>query len=191
MTDLTPFADKRDALRARIDAAERRNADRTLADQAREAADAAMDYTRANPAKVIGGAVLVGLVIGLLTRPGRQVASNAARSTAGAISGAAASTSRTAKRLTSGRRPSLVGRTLGDAIAGYAATFIAEMRHAAHEGKERADELGEVASKRSKRLASDTADAASSAADSTRALARKTADAASDLVRDLARKTRG
>ena len=55
MTELTPIsaADSRDALRARIEAAERRNADRTIADQAREAATAAVDYTRANPLTVI------------------------------------------------------------------------------------------------------------------------------------------
>mgnify|MGYP001101366086 CR=1 FL=1 len=55
MTDLSPFSadGKRDALRARIEAAERRNAERTVAVQAREAASAAVDYTRAHPLTVL------------------------------------------------------------------------------------------------------------------------------------------
>ena len=67
MNDAAPLAPAtaRDALRARIEAAERRNAERSLTDQARDAADAAIDYTRAHPLTVIGGALAFGLVIGI------------------------------------------------------------------------------------------------------------------------------
>ena len=41
--------------------------------QRSEAAGAAVDYTRAHPLTVIGGALALGLAIGLLTRPGRAV----------------------------------------------------------------------------------------------------------------------
>lgn len=190
MNDLSPLAGKRDALRARIEAAERRNADRTLADQAKAAADAAIDYTRENPVKVIGGAVALGVVIGLMTRSGRQAASKAARGTAHAISGVASSTTASARNLTS-TSPSRTGRMVSDAVVAYALKILDEVMDAAREGKERAEDLGESTGKKAKRLAASTADAAETAADNTRALARKTADAAADMVRDLARKTRG
>ena len=88
-TDTTTDDLKRDALRQKIEASERRIAERTLGEQAKEAVDAAVDYTRANPLTVIAGAVAVGLAIGLMTKPGQRVASKAATSASTAASGAA------------------------------------------------------------------------------------------------------
>jgi hypothetical protein len=116
MTDqprsLVPAA--RDSLRARIEAAERRNAERSIADQARAAANAAVDYTRAHPLTVIGGALALGLAIGLLTRPGRQLAGRVAHSTGDAVSGAASSASNGVKRLAASGG-SRIGTLLGEA----------------------------------------------------------------------------
>ena len=182
MTEPTPISPtgSRDALRARIEAAERRNADRTLADQAREAAAAAVDYTRANPLTVIGGALAAGLIIGLLTRPGRRVASRVAHSTADAISGAASSASSGVKNVAS-RGGSRFGQM----------TLIDEVLETARAGQERAEELSDAAGVKAKKITARTTDAAGSAAHSTRALARKTRAAAADIVRDLGRKTKG
>ncbi len=190
MTDQSPATEKRDSLRARIEAAERRNSERSLADQARTAANAAVDYTRANPLTVIGGALAAGLVIGLLTRPGRRVAGKALHSTADAISGAASSASSGVKNITS-RGGSQLGRMIGQAAVTYAMTLIDDMVETARAGQERAGELGEAAGTQAKRLTSNASDAAGSAADNTRALARKTRDAALDAVRDLRSKTKG
>jgi len=66
--------DKRDELRAKIEASERRIQERTMADDARDAAVAARDYTRAHPLTVIGGAIGIGILIGLATPPGRRAA---------------------------------------------------------------------------------------------------------------------
>lgn len=66
--------EKRDQLRARIEAGERRVEERTLADQAREAADNAIDFAKAHPIATVAGAVAVGLVIGAMTKPGRRLA---------------------------------------------------------------------------------------------------------------------
>jgi ElaB/YqjD/DUF883 family membrane-anchored ribosome-binding protein len=191
MTEPTPIsaADSRDALRARIEAAERRNADRTLADQAREAATAAVDYTRANPLTVIGGALAVGLLVGLFTRPGRRVASKVAHSASDAISGAASS-ARSGVGSVAARGGSQLGRMVGEAVVGYAMTMIDEMLETARAGQERAEEIGDAAGAQAKRITARTSEAAGSAADSTRALARKTADAAAGVVRDLGRKTK-
>ncbi len=91
--NLTPSLEdaKRDALRARIEAGERRIAERTLVDDARDAAQAAADYTRANPGKVVAGALVLGLIIGLLTPPGRRAAARAAARVSDGASKAASS----------------------------------------------------------------------------------------------------
>lgn len=192
MTDQSPLptSEKRDALRARIEAAERRNADRSMADQARNAASAAVEYTRANPLTVIGGALAVGLAIGLLTRPGRRVAGKALHNAGDAISGAASSASSGVKSLTK-RGGSQLGRMIGQAAVTYAMTMIDEVLETARTGQERAGELGEAAGSQAKRLTANASDAAGSAADNTRALARKTRDAAIGAVRELRRQTKG
>jgi len=188
MTDLVPI-DKRDALRARIEAAERRNAERTLADQAREAADAAADYTRAHPLTVIGGAVALGLVIGLLTRPGRRFASEAYHSASDAISDVASTASSSVKRVTR-RRGSPLGERIGEAVMGYVMAAIDELLEAARTGQERAADLGEAAGTQARKLSAEASGAAGAAADSTRDIVRKTADVAAGVVRDIRRKTK-
>ena len=184
-----PGTDQRDSLRARIEAAERRNAKKSLADQARAAADAAIDYTRANPLTVIGGAVAFGLVIGLLSRPGRRVAGRALHSAGDAISGAASSATSGVKSITA-RGSSRLGALIGEAAVAYAMTVIDEVLDAAKDGKARAGDLGEAAGKQARKLTADATDAAGAAADSTRTLARKTRDAALGVVRDIRRQTK-
>lgn len=184
-----PANDQRDSLRARIEAAERRNAEKTLADQARAAADAAIDYTRANPLTVIGGAVAFGLVIGLLSRPGRRVAGRALHSAGDAISGAASSATSGVKSITA-RGGSRLGAMIGEAAMAYAMTVIEQVLDTAKEGKARAEDMGEAAGKQAKKLTADASDRAGSAADSTRTLARKTRDAALGVVRDIRRQAK-
>lgn len=184
-----PVTDKRDALRAKIEAAERRNAERTLADQAREAAASAVDYTRANPLTVIGGAVAAGLVIGLLTRPGRRAAGQAFHSASDAISGAASSAKASVSGATS-RQGSRIGHIITETAMTYLMTAIDELLETARAGQDKAAELGDAAGSQAKKLSANASGAAGSAADSTRALARKTADVAVGVVRDLRRKTK-
>lgn len=185
-----PANDQRDALRARIEASERRNAERTLADQARAAADSAIDYTRAHPLTVIGGAVAAGLVIGLLTRPGRRVAGRAIHGASEAISGAASTASSGVKSVTS-RRGSRFGTMLGEAVIPYVMAFMDEVAETARAGQERAEELGDAAGAKARKLSAEAGEVAGSTADNTRALARKTRDAALGVVRDIRRQTGG
>lgn len=184
MTTPTPVAttDARDALRTRIESAERRNAERTLADQARDAASTAADYTRANPLTVIGGAVVAGVIIGLLTRPGRQVAGRAIHSASDAISSAGSNAKNFAKRRTG------MGQSIGDVVVAYGMTMMDEIMDAARAGQDRAEELGDVAGTKAKKLSASASDAADSAASSTRAMARKTRAVAADAFSDLKRK---
>ncbi|WP_379921510.1 hypothetical protein [Erythrobacter sp. R86502] len=186
MTTTIPEAntDSRDALRARIESSERRNAERTLADQARDAATSAADYTRANPLTVIGGALATGLVIGLLTRPGRRVAGRAFHNASDAISNAG----NTVKNAATGSRSGF-GRSFGDTVLAYATTMIDEVMDAARTGQDRVSDLGDTAATQAKRFGSNASYAAESAKDSTRSLARNTQTAAADAFRDLKRKT--
>lgn len=186
----SPTDDKRDSLRARIEAAERRNADRTLADNARQAAQAAADYTRANPLIVIGGAVAVGLAIGLLTRPGRQVARRAASSATSAVSGAASSAASGVKGMTASGG-SRLGRMLGDAAVAYVLTLIDEALDSARTGQDRAADLGDAAEAQARKLKAGATQMAGKTAENSRALARKTRATAGRVVDDLKRKAKG
>ncbi|HSJ79045.1 MAG TPA: hypothetical protein VK913_09975 [Erythrobacter sp.] len=154
MTDqaLTSVDSKRDSLRARIEAAERRNADRSLADKALEVADAAVDYTKAHPLTVIGGAVATGLVIGLLTRPGRQVARRVVGGASGAVSGAASTASSGVKGIAS-RGRSRISTMLGQAAVSYLITLIDDAVEAARAGQDRAGELSDAAGSQVRDLA--------------------------------------
>lgn len=192
MTDLSPFdADgKRDALRARIEAAERRNAERTLAVQAREAASAAVDYTRANPLTVIGGALALGLAIGLLTRPGRQLAQRVATGAGEAVSGARSSAASGVKRVAV-RSGSQLGTLIGEAVMSYVMTMIDDALDTARSGQERAADLGDAAGAKARKLSAGAADAAEAATARTKDLAREARSAAGRLAKDLKRKTKG
>lgn len=81
-------AEKREALRGKIEAGERRNAERSFADQAKAAADGAIDYIKANPLKAVAGVAVGALLIGAMTRPGRR-AGRKAGAKASALAGVA------------------------------------------------------------------------------------------------------
>lgn len=175
MTDPAPLAPAtaRDSLRARIEAAERRNAERSLADQARAAADAAVDYTRAHPLTVIGGALAVGLLLGLATRPGRRVAGRAVGAVSAAASGVAVSAASGVKGVTA-RGGSKVATLLGEAAMAYAMKLLDELLQGASDGQDKIEELGDGAAKSLK-----------TARETTRKAARKTQDRASRAVREV------
>ena len=80
-TNVTPISadsqltdqEKRDQLRARIEAGERRNEERSLMDQAKDVADSAVEFAKKHPVATVAGAVAVGLAIGAMTRRGREL----------------------------------------------------------------------------------------------------------------------
>lgn len=80
-TNVTPISadskltdqEKRDQLRARIEAGEQRNEERSLMDQAKDVADNAVDFAKRHPVATIAGAITIGLVIGAMTRRGRDL----------------------------------------------------------------------------------------------------------------------
>lgn len=87
MTDQTKVAqhpattdqEKRRQLREKIEAGEKRNAERSLANYAKDAADTATGFVKRHPLATIAGGITLGLVIGALTRPGRRLTSRVGR----------------------------------------------------------------------------------------------------------------
>lgn len=187
--DLTTEDDKRDALRVKIEASERRIAERTFADQAREAADAALDYTKANPLKVVGGAIAVGLVIGLMTNPGRRVARNAATSAANMVGGAASGAAKTVGTAAQ-NRTSKFASLVADAVVAYGIKLIDEAMDGARAGQDKLEDIGDSASAKARELRRDVGYVAGSAADKTRAATRRTRRRAERAVRDLTERVR-
>lgn len=181
---------QRDALRARIEAAERRNSERSLADNAREATDAAVQYTRAHPLTVIGGALALGLAIGLMTRPGRRLARNVVGSASDAVSGATSNATSGVKSVAA-RGGTALGSMFGEAAMAYVMTLIDDAVETARGGQDRAEDLGDAAGAQARKLGASAMQAADTAAESSRSLARKTRKAAGRVVADLARKTKG
>lgn len=187
--DLTTEDDKRDALRVKIEASERRIAERTFADQAREAADAALDYTKANPLKVVGGAIAVGLVLGLMTNSGRRVARNAATSAANMVGGAASGAARTVGTAAQ-NRTSKFASLVADAVVAYGIKLIDEAMDGARAGQDKLEDIGDSASAKARELRRDVGYVAGSAADKTRTATRRTRRRAERAVRDLTERVR-
>lgn len=180
----TPHDTQRDALRMKIEAAERRIAERTLADQAQEAAQATTEYVKANPLKVVGGAIAVGLLIGLMTKPGRRAATSAATTAASSVSnaasGAAKGVSNAAKK-----RSSHFGSLVADAVIAYGIRLIDEALDTAQKGQDKLEDVGDAAGATARDLRRDASYIAASAADKGRTATRRTRRRAERVVRDL------
>lgn len=180
----TTGAAKRDELRTKIEASERRVAERTLADQAQEAAGAATEFVKQNPLAVLGGAIAAGLLIGAMTKPGRRAAKSAATGAAsavgGAASGAAKGVSNAAKK-----RGSVFGSLVADAIIAYGIKLIDDAMDGARTGKNTVEDIGDSATAKARELRREAGYFAGSAADKTLAVTRKTRRRAERAVRDL------
>lgn len=189
MNDNLSHADetRRDALRAKIEASERRIEQRTLAKRAREAADAATGYAREHPLTVLAGAVLIGLLIGAMTRPGRRAVGRIASGAAASVGGAAGAFGSAASDVGSAAtgRVARIGTTLADAIVAYAAGLLEEVIATARAGQDRIEDLSDESGTRVRRIKRDAAHFTAAAADDTRALARRTRRKAARAVRDL------
>ncbi|MDJ0641364.1 MAG: hypothetical protein QNJ15_00970 [Erythrobacter sp.] len=185
MTDNAPTpAGKRDELRAKIEASERRIAERSVADQAKETAGAATTYVKENPFTVLGGAIALGLVVGMLTRPGRRAARNAATGAAGAVSGAATGAARSVGNAAKARG-SAFGTLLADALVAYGIKLIDDALDSARTGREKLEDLSDDAAAKSREMRRDADYLAGTAADKTKTMARRTRRKAERAVRDL------
>lgn len=178
------ISDRRDELRAKIEASERRIAERTLADQASEVAGAATRYVKQNPLTVLSTAIALGIVIGALTKPGRKAARNAASGAANAVSGAASGAAKTVGSAAK-KRGSAFGTLLADAMVAYGIKLIDDALDGARMGREKLEDLSDDASAKARELRRDAGYVAGSAADKSRAITKRTRRRAERAVRDL------
>lgn len=179
---------QRDALRAKIEASERRIAERSFADEAREAAGAAGDFVKANPLAVLGSAIALGLLIGALTKPGRRAVGTAAAGTIGAVNARTGrSTSGTVKRAgkKAKKRTEAASDRLADAVVAYGVKLIDEVLDGAQAGQDMFEDFGDSAARRSRKARRTAQYRAGLAADSTRAATLRTRRRTKRAVRDL------
>lgn len=113
-------AEKREALRGKIAAGERRNSERSFADQAKAAADGALDYVKANPIKSVAAVTIGALLIGAMTRPGRRAARDA------------------------GEKASAFASVATEAALAYGLGLLDAASGAASKGRDKLAELGET-----------------------------------------------
>ncbi|MGB3470120.1 MAG: hypothetical protein WBA51_04790 [Erythrobacter sp.] len=180
-----PVVSQRDELRAKIEASERRIAQRTLADDARDAAGAATEYAKKNPLTVVGGAIAVGLIIGLMTKPGRRAAKSAATGAASAVGGAATGAAKTVSTAAK-TRGSAFGAVVADGLVAYGIKVIDDALDRARAGKDKLEDLGDAAGAKAREAKRDAEYLAGTAADKTRTVTRRTRRRATRAVRDLA-----
>lgn len=148
---------KRQQLRAKIEAGEQRNAERTLADQAKDAADTALEFTKKHPFAVVGGAIAVGLAIGAMTRPGRRL----------------------------GRRGGVLAGLALDAALAYGARAMDGASNAAQLAGDRIEDFGDSAATAARGLRRDAAYKLDVAGDAVRASSRKAARTGSRTARAI------
>jgi len=180
-----PVTDKRDELRAKIEASERRIAERTLADDARDAASAATEYAKKNPLTVVGGAIAVGLIVGLMTKPGRRAAKSAATGTVSAVGGAATGAAKTVSTAAK-KRGSAFSTLIADGLVAYGIKLIDDALDGARAGQDKLEDLGDAAGAKARGAKRDAEYLAGTAADKTRNVTRRTRRRATRAVRDLA-----
>ena len=155
----SPLTDeqKREQLRARIEAGEERNEQRTLADQAKDAADTALAFTKKHPLAVVGGVLVAGLAIGAMTRPGRRI----------------------------GRRGGVLAGLAADAALAYGARMIDGAVDAGHYAANRFEDLGDSAATTARGLRRDASYQLDVAGDALRSSGRKASRKSSRAYRSL------
>nr|WP_298927674.1 hypothetical protein [uncultured Erythrobacter sp.] len=182
-TKIVPV-DKRDTLRAKIEASERRIAERTVADQAKEVAGAATTYVKENPLKVLGGAIAAGIVIGAMTSPGRRAAYGAATGAAKAVNGAASGAAKTVTTAAKSRGTAF-GTLLADAVVAYGVKLIDDALDTAKAGKDKVEDISDTASAKAREVRRDADYFAGNVVDKGRTVTRRTRRRAERTVRDI------
>ncbi len=157
----TTDEDKRRQLRDKIAAGEQRNAERTFADQARDAAEAATGFVKRHPLATIAGGITLGLIIGALTRPGRRLTSRV------------------------GRRSGALAALAADAALAYGLRMLDGANDLARTAGDRFEDLGDSVGTQARGLRRDAAYRADIASDALGSVKRSTARKGSRLVRDL------
>ncbi|GGD92372.1 hypothetical protein GCM10011515_10110 [Tsuneonella deserti] len=115
--------DKRDELKSKVDAAQKRNQQRTLGDYAREAGEGASSFVKERPLTTILGGVAVGVLIAsLVPGPGRRLRKKATK------------------------RGAALAAVIADLAVTYGSRAMENAGDAARSGQSRLSDLGETLS---------------------------------------------
>lgn len=155
--------EKRDELRERIEAAERRNEERSLADYARDATDTATEFVKDHPLVAVAGVAAIGLAIGAMTRPGRRYAREA------------------------GARTSAFATYISELGLAYASGLLDTAGDAALAGRDKLEDLGDAVGDSSRSLRRAAAHRAGDTSDAARRLKRDLGKKTSRSFRGLRR----
>lgn len=113
--------DKRAELKSKIEAAEQRNAERSIADRARDAADGATSFVKEHPIATVAGGLAFGAIIAsLIPGPGKRMRKKASA------------------------RGALIAGALADLAIKYGAEFLDSATSAARTGQSRLGDIGET-----------------------------------------------
>lgn len=153
--------EKRQELKAKIEAAEQRNENRTLGDQMSDATDSATQFVKDHPLATIAGVAVLGLAIGAMTRPGRRAGAEA------------------------GRRTSAFASRAADLGMLYAGNLFDTVEDSALAGKDHIEDFGAAAGDNARSLRRRASFSGSNAAASARELARDTGKMANRSRRNL------
>lgn len=156
-TGIITDEERREALRRKIAAAEERNAQRSLSDTARDAADTALDYVREHPLRSIVMVAAGALVIGAFTRRGRHL----------------------------GQRSGQLAALATDAALAYGMRVIDSATDAAESGQNKLAELGGAVGSKARKLKHQAANDATEAGNKLRSAAKKTGKSAQRSIKDL------
>lgn len=140
-------AQKRASLRERIEAGERRNAERSFGDLAREAKNNATTFAKRHPFATVAGAVVVGLAVGAMTRPGRRLTR---KTGALAVIATDAALAYGLKMLDSAGD---AARGAGDRFGDLSDSLGTQARHLGREARTRADVAGDAVRSASRKVA--------------------------------------
>ena len=161
MTEPTSEAEKREELREKIEAGERRNEERSLADYARDARDGATEFVKDHPIATVAGGLALGIIIAaIVPGPGRRLAKQ------------------------TGARASALA-TLGAELAmAYGSGLLDTAGDVARKSGDRMEDFGDSIGKTARGIRRDAAYYADSATDSALTLSRRAGRKASRGVRD-------
>ena len=153
--------EKRQELKAKIEAAEQRNENRTFGDQMRDTTDTATQFVKEHPLATVAGVAVLGLAIGAMTRPGRRAGAKA------------------------GRRTSAFASRAADLGMLYAGNLFDTVEDAALAGKDRIEDFGDAAGDNARSLRRRASYSGGNAAASARELARDAGKTAGRSKRNL------
>jgi len=164
--DLAAGDEKREVLREKIEAAEVRQAQRSLGGYARDARDNATVFVREHPIATVGAALAFGVVLAaVIPGPGRRLSQRVGKKIGGSASSIAA-----------------IASELGLA---YAAGFMDNAGKAARTGKDTLEDISDTLGDSARAVRREASNRAAKAADGAGTLSRNVKKKTSRAVRDL------